>query len=304
MARVAFLLHHVHAHAVEVARAATTWLREQGHEVRLPEADAHHAGLAELSCDAGGLTAGLDLAVSLGGDGTMLRTVDLVGDDQVPVLGVNLGHLGYLAEVEADDVHTALARFFAGEHEIQERMRLRVEVESGAAAAPVAAGEAGEAGRAITGAGHRSFPALNEAVLGKTPSGQIVGVKVSVDGEEFTTYRADGIIVATPTGSTAYAWSAGGPIVAPAHPALLLTPVAPHTVFDRSLVLPPTACIRLEVAADRPASLSVDGRSEGLLAPGDAMVCTAAEHPALMVTFGRRGFLGILKAKFGLNGTA
>ncbi|MDQ3305384.1 MAG: NAD(+)/NADH kinase, partial [Actinomycetota bacterium] len=148
-----------------------------------------------------------------------------------------------------------------------------------------------------------SYPALNEAVLSKTPSGQIVSVKVYVDGEDFTTYRADGIIVATPTGSTAYAWSAGGPIVAPSHAALLLTPVAPHTVFDRSLVLPPTATIRLEITADRPASLSIDGRNQHLLAPGDAVVCTAAEHPARVVTFGRRGFLGILKAKFGLNDT-
>ncbi len=283
MASVAILLHHARPQAVKVARAATVWLGEQGHEVRLPEADAHHVGFPELACGADELTIGLDLAVSLGGDGTMLRTVDLVGDDQIPVIGVNLGHLGYLAEVEADDLHVALARFFAGDHEIQERMRLRVEVESTLGGAPP------------------SHPALNEAVLGKTTSGQIVVVKVSVDGEDFTTYRADALIVATPTGSTAYAWSAGGPIVAPSHAALLLTPVAPHTVFDRSLVLPPTACIRLEVTADRPASLSVDGRSEGLLAPGDAIVCTAAEHPARVVTFGRRGFLGILKAKFGLR---
>ncbi len=284
MANIAFLLHHVHAHAVEVAREATVWLCEQGHEVRLPEADARHAGLPELACHLDDLTTDLDLAVSLGGDGTMLRTVDLVGDDQVPVLGVNLGHLGYLAEVEAHDLLSALARFFAGDHQIEQRMRLLVVVD------------------ALGNGPVRSYPALNEAVLSKTPSGQIVGVRVTVDSEEFTTYRADGLIVATPTGSTAYAWSAGGPIVSPSHAALLLTPVAPHTVFDRSLVLPPTACIRLEVTADRPASLSVDGRSEGPLAPGDAIVCTAAEHAARMVTFGHRGFLGILKAKFGLNG--
>ncbi|MDQ3353752.1 MAG: NAD(+)/NADH kinase [Actinomycetota bacterium] len=287
MAAVALLLHHRRAQAVEAARSAAAWLGERGHSVRLPEADAVHAGLAELACDDDGLTTDLDLAVSLGGDGTMLRTVDLVADDQVPVVGVNLGHLGYLAEVEAHDLHAALERFFAGEHEIQERMRLRVEVGGGAHDV-----------RART-----SYPALNEAVLSKTPSGQIVSVKVYVDGEDFTTYRADGIIVATPTGSTAYAWSAGGPIVAPSHAALLLTPVAPHTVFDRSLVLPPTATIRLEITADRPASLSIDGRNQHLLAPGDAVVCTAAEHPARVVTFGRRGFLGILKAKFGLNDT-
>lgn len=287
MATVAFLLHHRHPEAVELAREAAAWLLEQGHEVRLPRADADHAGLAELGCAADALTAGLDLAVSLGGDGTMLRAVDLVAGDDVPVIGVNLGHLGYLAEVEPQHLHLALDRFFAGSHEVQERMRLTVEVtlSSDPDATP------------------RSYPALNEAVVGKTPTGQIVRVEVDVDSERFTTYAADGIIVATPTGSTAYAWSAGGPIVAPSHAALLLTPVAPHMLFDRSLVLPPTSCIRLEVAADRAAVLSVDGRSLGLLQVGDVVTCTAASSPARVVTFGSRGFLGILKAKFGLNDT-
>ncbi len=287
MAAVAFLLHHRHPEAVELARDAAAWLLQQGHQVRLPESDAEHAGLGELACAADALTTGLDVAVSLGGDGTMLRTIDLVAGDDVPVIGVNLGHLGYLAEVEPQHLHLALERFFAGAHQVQERMRLTIEVTSlSDPAVPV-----------------RSFPALNEAVLGKTPTGQIVRIEVDVDGERFTTYSADGIIVATPTGSTAYAWSAGGPIIAPSHAALLLTPVAPHMLFDRSLVLSPTACIRLEVAPDRAAVLSVDGRSLGLLQVGDVVTCTAASSPARVVTFEPRGFLAILKAKFGLNDT-
>lgn len=285
MASVAFFLHHRHAEAVELARKAASWLLGQGHQVRLLEGDAEHAGLEELACSPEGLTAGLDVAVSLGGDGTMLRAVDLVAGDDVPVIGVNLGHLGYLAEVEPLHLCEALDRFFAGTHHVQERMRLTVEVRT------VADGVAEP----------RSYPALNEAVLSKTPTGQIVRVDVAVDGERFTTYAADGIIVATPTGSTAYAWSAGGPIVAPSHTALLLTPVAPHMLFDRSLVLPPTATIRLEVAADRAAALSVDGRSLGLLQVGDVVTCTAAPSPARVVTFEPRSFLAILKAKFGLN---
>lgn len=286
MASVALLLHHQRPEAVELARHAAAWLVADGHEVRLPEADARHAELADLACGDDELTTGLDVAVSLGGDGTMLRTVDLVGDDRVPVIGVNLGHLGYLAEVEPQHLCPSLRRFFVGDHEVQERMRLRVTVDLSSG----------------TGTGPTSCPALNEAVLGKTPTGQMVRISVAVDGESFTTYPADGIIVATPTGSTAYAWSAGGPIVSPDHAALLLTPVAAHTVLDRSLVLPPTASIRLEVVGNRPAALSVDGRSLGLLAVGDAIVCTAAEHAARVVTFAPRGFLGILKAKFGLNG--
>ncbi len=281
MAVVGLLIHHVHGDAARLAREAAGWLGDRGHEVRLPEADAEIAGLDHLSTPMEGFTKGLDLAVSLGGDGTMLRTVDLVADDDVPVLGVNLGHLGYLTEVEPTHLEEALTRFFAGDHRIEHRLRMAVDV-SAAGVAP----------------GVR--PALNEAVLSKTPSGQMARVLVTVDGERFTTYSADGLIVATPTGSTAYAWSAGGPLVDPSHEALLLTPVAAHMLFDRSLVLPPHATIRLDVVGDRPADLSVDGRSLGTLVEGDAIVCTAAPNAARFVTFDGRSFLGILKAKFGL----
>jgi NAD+ kinase len=276
VAAVGLLVHHAHAEATALARDAAAWLQEHGHEVRLPEVDAAVTGLGELHASDDVFTKGIDLAVSLGGDGTMLRTVDLVGDEDVPVLGVNLGHLGYLTEVEPAQLHDALARFFAGDHQLELRLRMAVDVDP--------------AGAGTVAAGVR--PALNEAVLGKTPTGQMTRVLVTVDGEPFTTYSADGIIVATPTGSTAYAWSAGGPLVDPSHEALLLTPVAAHMLFDRSLVLPPSSCIRLQV---------VDGRSLGTLGDGDAIVCTAAPHPARLVTFGSRSFLGILKAKFGLG---
>ena len=288
MAVVGLCLHPERERVAAVAELAARWLDERGHEVRLSHADAAIAGLPDRGCDDDRFLDGLDVAVSLGGDGTMLRTVDLVADHQIPVIGVNLGTLGYLTEVEPHHVEQALARFLSGDHEVESRMRMSVEVQ------------------APSGAGSRSctVPALNEAVVGKTPTGQIVRVRVVVDGEQLTTYAADGIIIATPTGSTAYAWSAGGPIVSPDHAALLLTPVAPHMLFDRSLVLPPTSCIRLEIASDRPATLSVDGRNLGLLEEGDAVVCTVAAHPAKLVTFEPRNFLRILKAKFGLDDRA
>jgi NAD+ kinase len=281
VAAVGLLVHHAQADATRLAREAAAWLLERGHDVRLPDTDAAVTGLEQHACPLEAFTKGLELVISLGGDGTMLRAVDLVADDDVPVLGVNLGHLGYLTEVEPAQLQDALTKFFAGEHHIDYRMRMAVEVSSSAVEPGVR-------------------PALNEAVLSRTPIGQIARVLVTVDGEPFTTYSADGVIVATPTGSTAYAWSAGGPLVDPSHKALLLTPVAAHMLFDRSLVLPPTACIRLEVADDRPVDLSVDGRSLGTLTEGDTIVCTAAPNPARLVTFGRRSFLGILKAKFGL----
>lgn len=285
MSVFAFFLHHEHPEAVALAKEAASWLAERGHEVRLPRRDAELAGLAELACESEELVRGLDVAVSLGGDGTMLRTVDLVADHHVPVIGVNLGHLGYLTEVDPAKLTVALERYLAGSFQLSERMRLEVRIDPMSDVAPASG----------------TWSALNEAVLGKTPTGQIVHVEVAIDGAPFTTYHADGLIAATPTGSTAYAWSAGGPIISPDHACLLLAPVAPHMLFDRALVLPPEACVRLEVTGDRPAALSVDGRNLGTLADGDAITITAAELPAQLVTFEPKSFLEIVKAKFGLG---
>ena len=284
MATVAFVLHHERPQASELARDAIAWLQERGHDVRVPESDAEVAGLPELACADDELIHELDLAVSLGGDGTMLRTVDLVAAGGVPVLGVNVGQLGYLTEVEPRSTRMALKRFLAGSYSIEARMMVDVSVES-------ANGDCEQ----VPGA------ALNEAVLEKTPMGHTVRLEVTIDGDFFTTYAADGLIVATPTGSTAYAFSARGPIVAPEHRAILLTPVSPHMLFDRTMVLEPDSSVRLQVCGHRPATLSVDGRNLGTLHDGDAIVCTASARAARLVTFGGRNFHSILKRKFGLN---
>jgi NAD+ kinase len=283
MAVVALVLHRERDLAATLAGEAAEWLLAQGHEVRVPEVDAGFAGLEGLGRPEHELSA-VDLAVSLGGDGTMLRTVDLVAGTGAPVLGVNVGQLGYLTEIEPADFQDALKGFFADRHAIEERMLLSVRLDApsrGVVPAPQVA--------------------LNEAVLEKTPLGHTVRLNVLVDGEFFTPYAADGLIVATPTGSTAYSFSARGPIVAPEHQALVLTPVSPHMLFDRSLILNPDAVIRVEVVGHRPATLSVDGRNLGELREGDAIECTAAPRPARLVTYGDRDFLGILKAKFGLT---
>jgi NAD+ kinase len=282
MAIVGIIVHHERAQAAELARDAAAWLRERGHEVRLPLRDAAIAGLTDAGTAEVEFARGLDVAISLGGDGTMLRTVDLVAAEDVPVIGVNVGQLGYLTEVEPASMRMALKRFLAGSYDVEERMLLAVTVE--------AAGF--EAGVHL---------ALNEAVLEKTPMGHTVRLGVSVDGETFTPYAADGLIVATPTGSTAYAFSARGPIVEPTHRCLLMTPVSPHMLFDRSLVLPPNATVRIEVLDDRAATLSLDGTNLGLLRPGDAIRATGAQESARFVTFGPRDFLHILKTKFGLS---
>ena len=177
----------------------------------------------------------------------------------------------------------AVSRVLSGHHDIEERMLLEVTVERAGTAEP------------------RPALALNDAVIGKTPTGHTVRVEVDIDGEPFTPYAADGLIVATPTGSTAYNLSARGPIVAPTHRALVLTPVSPHMLFDRSLVLEPSTRLRLSIGASRPATLAIDGRQADDLAPGDAITCTASPHRARLVMFGPRNFHQILKAKFRLS---
>jgi NAD+ kinase len=301
MAVVGIVLHHEREHAAELANDAAAWLAERGHEVRLPLRDAGIAGLGDLGTGEDTFARGLDLALSLGGDGTMLRTVELVAGEGVPIVGVNVGQLGYLTEVEPPGLRMALKRFLAGSYEVEERMLVQVSVDAPRSRATdpddvVAAGVL-QADRIET----TSVLALNEAVLEKTPMGHTVRLGVSIDGEPFTPYAADGLIVATPTGSTAYAFSARGPIVEPTHRCLLMTPVSPHMLFDRSLVLAPQARVRIEVVGDRPATLSVDGNNLGTLYRGDAITCTGATGSARFVTFGPRNFLRILKSKFGLS---
>ncbi|MEY2449509.1 MAG: kinase [Acidimicrobiaceae bacterium] len=278
MGTIAILLHHERREAHDLAREAVAWLAARQHEVRLPTEDAALIDRADLGVPDTALPDGCDLAVSLGGDGTMLRTVDLVAAESVPVLGVNVGQLGYLTEVEPSDLFTALERVFNGEHRIEERMMLDVRVASSL-----------------------QTIALNECVIEKTPTGRTVRLRLSLDGEFFTNYAADGVIIATPTGSTAYSFSARGPIVDPAHRAMVVTPVSPHMLFDRSMVLAPEATVRLEVDGHRPATVSADGRHLAELTDGQAVECTASSVPARLVRFGSNNFHRILKAKFGLS---
>ncbi len=286
MAVVGLVVHEHRPEAAELAREAAAWLLERGHGVRLPKADADTVGLAGYGCANDELADGMDVAVTLGGDGTILRAVSLVSRQGVPLLGVNLGRLGYLADLEPEGLTDALDRVVGGDFAIEERMMLSVSVER--------AGEP-QRGPALGG----DLWALNEAVVERPAAGHTVHVAVQVEGRFWTTYAADGLIVATPTGSTAYAFSAGGPLVSPNVRALLMTPVSAHMSFDRSLVVDAGDAIRIEVT-DRPATLVLDGRESGLLERGDAIVCTEAPGSARFVAFAARDFYGIIKAKFGV----
>jgi NAD+ kinase len=279
--RVGIVPHPNRATATDLAKHAAARLAEHGIEVRIPGPDADAAGLGHLAYELASFPDGLDVVISLGGDGTMLRAVDLAYETGVPVLGVNVGQMGYLAEIEPAQFDDALDRIVAGAYDVAERMVLQIDVES-------------------AGAAQGRWFALNEMVLEKVHSGRLARLNVEVNGTDFTTYAADGVIVATPTGSTAYSFSARGPIVSPRLRCLLLTPVSPHMLFDRSLVLAAEETLRFGVNDDRSVALTADGRELGELAAGDAVSCTGGPRPARIVTFGPRDFHQILKAKFGL----
>ena len=276
--------HHERVEARELATTAAAWLRERGHVCWMPSDEARELGLDALADDRS--PAGAGLVLSLGGDGTMLRAVGLLDGAPVPLLGVNLGRLGYLTEIEPEQLVSSLERFLAGSEaghwQYDERMMLAVQVRTG------------------DGVTLGSYRALNEAVVEKCESGHTVNLLVRIDGEPFTSYAADGLIVSTPTGSTAYSLSARGPVVSPKHRALLVTPVAPHMLFDRSLVLDPNETVEIEVLDGRNASVAIDGRPVRELTDGAMVRCTPAAETARFVRFGVHHYHQVLKAKFGL----
>jgi len=272
MALILLVVHPERPAAWELAKNAKKWWEAQGREV----IDVRHAEPAVPF--PGGDE--LEFAVSLGGDGTMLRTVELVLDSGVPVLGVNLGRMGYLTAVEPSGIESAFERMLRGDYEVEERMALSVE---------------------LTGSAPGHFTALNDAIVERTGPGHTIRVAVEIAGRPFLTYTADGILVSTPTGSTAQNLSARGPVVSPRLEAMVLTPVSAHMLFDRSLVLEPTEEVRLTVADDRPAVAVIDGARVIELAPGDSVRCRPADKAARLISFGARDFHLALRHRFGLD---
>ncbi len=281
MTAVAVVAHHERDIAATLARSIVDWLVDRGHTAWVVAEDAATLDLADLAAERPVSEA--DLVVSVGGDGTMLRAVRVLDGAPVPLLGVNVGVLGYLTEIEPPQVTEALERFVAGSDagswHLDERMMLEV---------------------TATGSTSGAWRALNEAVVEKHESGHTVRLLARIAGEPFTSYAADGLIVATPTGSTAYSLSARGPVVSPRHRALLLTPVSPHMLFDRTLVLDPTERVEIEVDGFRPAELAVDGQLVATLTDGDIVTCRTAEATACFVRLAPHHFHQILKRKFGL----
>ncbi len=202
--------------------------------------------------------ADLDLLVTLGGDGSILRAARMGCEQGVPVLGVNMGRLGFLTEVEPDDWDAALPRLLAGDYWIEERMMLRAEYHRGDDC--------------------REYEALNDVVVSRGSLARIVRLETHIDGSYLATYAADGLIISTATGSTAYALAVGGPILPPELKNILLLPIAPHLSLDRAIVLSQGAVVKVLVRTDHQAILTVDGQFEYELQDGDWVTVEASPH--------------------------
>lgn len=218
-----------------------------------------------------------DMVLAVGGDGTMLAAVHRSVGWDVPVLGFNLGTLGFLAAAEPQNVDEIVERLLNDDFETTERTTV------------------------LAAIGDSTAVGINDVVVEKIDSTRLISLDVNIDGEHFVTYRADGLIIATPTGSTAYSFSAGGPLVAPDVGGLVLTPVASHSLFDRALVIPDTSEIDITVSRDRGVRVNVDKSDLGILEEGGTVRIRRGEVPARFVALAPVSFAGLVRDKFGLS---
>lgn len=284
---IGLVFHPAREQAFEVARKVAQWASGRGLRIRITEDERLLAGDLDDTEVAPSME-GVSLMVAVGGDGTVLRAVRTLEGSAVPVIGINVGYLGYLTRLEPDTATGFLDVWLDGEEArdwfVDDRKMVR--------------------GTAVSAEGEElgSFLGLNEIVLERKDSGHTVRLEVSIDGAMFSTFVADGLIVATPTGSTAYSMSVRGPVISPRVDALLLTPVSPHMTFDRSLVLDPTEVIQVKVVGQRSVSVAVDGRPELVLEPGDRFEFRGALHVARFIRFETMRFHQVLRAKFVTEG--
>jgi NAD+ kinase len=224
----------------------------------------------------------LDALITLGGDGTLLRGARLLGERVVPILGINLGRLGFLTAAGPEDHEDAIRRLAAGDYRADPRMALEA--------------------RVVDGNGHarHTWTALNDVVLHKGGFARVLHLAVEADGDTVGTYAADGVVFSTPTGSTAYSLSAGGPVIHPSLDSILVTPISPHTLGMRPLLLAPSANLAVH-AQDGPEELlvTVDGQVGATLSPHERLAVCRAPHPVCIVRFPGTTFYAVLRRKLG-----
>ncbi|MDT4947841.1 MAG: kinase [Pseudonocardiales bacterium] len=283
MRSVLLVAHTSRRQIVVLAKQAADLLRSSGFEVRmLPSEAAACAGDAVRVVDPAQAAEGCELVLALGGDGTFLRTAELTRPAGVPMLGVNLGHVGFLAEAEPEDLGDTVAALAAGKYTVEERVTVDADV-------------------LLDGAVSSRAWALNEVSLERTNRERMLEIAVAVDERPLLRFGCDGLLCATPTGSTAYAFSAGGPIMWPNVDALLIVPNAAHALFSRPIVVSPSSTIDIDlVSSGHEAVLSCDGRRSNGIPAGARVHVRRGELPVKVVRLGNVSFTDRLVTKFQL----
>jgi NAD+ kinase len=257
------------------------WCRQRGYAMVFEPVAASLSGEAHpLTCERPVLPGEVDLIVVLGGDGTLLSVARHLGAKRVPILGVNLGHLGFLTEIPTGEMIATLEAFTEGKAPVQQRMMIHARLESG-------------------GSHVASFHCLNDAVLTTSALARMIEVRVEVEERWLTDMRADGVILATPTGSTAYNLSAGGPIVTPGLEAVILAPICPHTLTMRPLVLEARRPIAVTLLKGEDVMLTADGQKGARLQVGDKVRVARSDHGVPLVTSPGRDYFALLREKLG-----
>ena len=280
MKRAGVVLHAGRPEAATSARALVETLTRRDVEVWALNADAKRIDLPAVKA-AETFPEDLDLVFVFGGDGTLLRAAEAVGRSGVPLLGVNFGHLGFLSELERSGLDDGLKQLLDNGFSVEERLVLEAEVDNG--------------DRVDT------LRALNDIIVAKVATGRAIRLAVSIGGEPLVSWAADGVIVATATGSTAYSFSAGGPVVSPHIDCIVVTPVSPHGLFDRSIIVPPDEEVVLDLMGELdPASLSADGLPATKLAPGAQVRLRAGKDKIRLAKLEPRPFWRLVREKFHL----
>jgi len=253
------------------------WLKQRGIAVRLDENTGAYAGVSAIPREE--VPEGCDLIIVLGGDGTLLSAARAIGRREIPLFPVNVGGLGFLTAITVDELYPELQRALRSEHRIGKRKLLTTEVERN--------------GEVVA-----SYDALNDAVLTKAALARMIDLDTHVDEQFVCVYKADGLIISTPTGSTAYSLSAGGPIIFPSVPAICLTPICPHMLTNRPVLVPETSVIRVQShGPDESVFLTIDGQIGGPLREGDTVVCRSSHYSLLLVRPPRMMFFDVLRQK-------
>ena len=265
------------AAAAEIVPKLIEWLEARGIGVRLDEESALYIAAEGIPREQ--VPEGCDLVIVLGGDGTLLSAARAIGRREIPLFPVNMGGLGFLTAISDDELYPELERAFRAEHRVAKRKLLTTEVVRG--------------GQVVA-----AYDALNDAVLAKTALARMIDLDTHVDDQFVCAYKADGLIISTPTGSTAYSLSAGGPIIFPSVPTICLTPICPHMLTNRPVLVPETSVVRiLSHGPDESVYLTIDGQVGSPIQEGDMVVCRSSHYSLRLVRPPRMMFFDVLREK-------